>query len=167
MRNTRWVEITVGVFIVLVVLSLIVLAFRVSGSSLASSKNKYEVTANFDNIGGLKKRAQVNISGVSIGYVDSITLDKKTFQAVVHMMIDNPYKIPIDSSANIYTQGLLGSNYIAIIPGFESQDIKAGGSVETTHSALILENLIGQLIYSVKGEKDKNKDDESAKDSEK
>ena len=167
MRNTRWVEITVGVFIALVVVALVVLAFRVSGSSFMNSGNMYELTANFDNIGGLKNRAQVSVSGVSIGYVGSITLDPKTFQAVVRMEIDDAYQIPIDSSANIYTQGLLGSNYVAIIPGFESQNIKAGGALETTHSALILENLIGQLIYSVKGDKEKSKDDDSSKDLEK
>jgi phospholipid/cholesterol/gamma-HCH transport system substrate-binding protein len=162
MRNTRWVEITVGVFIILVVLALIVLAFRVSGSKFTSSSHMYEVTADFDNIGGLKKRATVNVSGVAIGYVDSITLDAKSFRAVVHMEIEDGYQIPVDSSANIYTQGLLGSNYIAIVPGFEMQNVKPGGVIETTHSALVLENLVGQLIYNLKGDKG-DKDDKNDK----
>lgn len=156
MRNTRWVEAAVGVFMVLVVLALVVLAFRVSGSKYTGGNKMYVLTAEFDNIGGLKKRADVSMSGVSIGYVESITLDPKSFRAVVRMEVDEGFQIPIDSSANIYTHGLLGSNYIALVPGFESQNIKTGGVVETTHSALILENLIGQLIYSVKGDKDKD-----------
>jgi phospholipid/cholesterol/gamma-HCH transport system substrate-binding protein len=156
MRNTRWVEVTVGVFIVLVVLALIVLAFRVSGSTFSNANHMYEVTADFDNIGGLKKRATVNVSGVPIGYVSSIVLDAKTYRAVVHMEIENNYPIPVDSSANIYTQGLLGSNYVAIVPGFDTQNLSNGGVIGTTHSALVLENLVGQLIYSLKGDKDKS-----------
>jgi phospholipid/cholesterol/gamma-HCH transport system substrate-binding protein len=154
MRNTRWVEVSVGFFMMLVVLSLVVLAFRVSGTKFSGASDMYALAADFDNIGGLKKRAEVSMSGVSIGYVDSIKLDPKSFRAVVTMEIDNSFQVPVDSSANIYTHGLLGSNYIAIVPGFESQNIKAGGVLETTHSALILENLIGQLIYSVKGDKE-------------
>lgn len=160
MRNTRWVEVTVGVFIVLVALALVALAFHVSGTRYSGSGNMYELTADFENIGGLKDRASVSMSGVRIGYVDSITLDPKTFRAVVHMEINENYKIPTDSSANIYTEGLLGSNYIAIVPGFEMDSLKNGDSVQVTHSALVLENLIGQLIYSIKGDK---KDDSKKK----
>ena len=160
MRNARWMEVAVGLFMMLVVMALVVLAFRVSGSKLSSADDNYVLTASFDNIGGLKKRAEVSMSGVSIGYVDSITLDPKSFRAVVHLEIDKSYQIPVDSSASIYTHGLLGSNYIAIVPGFESKDLKQGGALETTHSALILENLIGQLIYSVKN----GKSDDAPKD---
>lgn len=157
MKNSRMVEVAVGVFMLLVVLALVVLAFRVSGTQIAAGRDMYELTADFDNIGGLKERSEVNVSGVSIGFVKSITLNHKTFRAQVHLMVDKQYQIPVDSSANIYTHGLLGSNYIALIPGFETENLHNGGVIETTHSALVLENLIGQLIYNNKDNKQEKK----------
>lgn len=157
MKNSRVVEIAVGIFMVLVLLGLVLLAFRVSGTQFTSGRDMYELTADFDNIGGLKERSEVSISGVAIGFVESITLNHKTFRAQVHLLVDKHYQIPVDSSANIYTHGLLGSNYIAVIPGFETENLQNNGVIETTHSALVLENLIGQLIYNNKEDKDSHK----------
>ncbi len=149
MRN-KVIELVAGIFMILGFLALIFLAFRVSGLTF-SQKNTYEITADFDDIGSLKKRAPVEISGVTIGRVSNIYINPDTFRARVVMQVYDSFKtIPIDTSASIYTQGILGSNYIAIAPGFDSEMIKPGGHIETTHSALILENLIGQLLFSLK-----------------
>ena len=150
MKNSRAIQFSVGIFIVLVVFALGVLAFRVSGAVVGGSEGSYEITAEFDNIGGLKQRGSVSVSGVRIGYVDDIRLDKHTFRAVVKMRVTKTYQLPVDSSASIYTQGLLGANYVSIGPGFEEQNLKNNGVIESTHSALVLENLIGQLIYGMK-----------------
>ncbi len=140
--------------------ALLVLAFWVSGLTAMGKGNYYTLYADFDNIGGLKARSPVAIAGVKVGRVSSITLDPKTFRARIALNIDNQVRnIPMDSSASILTQGILGANYISILPGFEEKELVSGESIETTHSALILENVIGQLIYSIKNDdkKDKNK----------
>lgn len=163
-RNTR-IEMVVGVLIFAAVLGLFVLAFRVSGLSNVGGGDYYKINAEFSNIGGLKVRAPVSVAGVKVGEVTSITLDPKTFYAKVIMTIrDDVDNLPIDSSASILTQGLLGANYISLTPGLEDQALKRGGSIETTHSALILENLIGQLLLNVAdGSKDKDDDDSDKK----
>lgn len=149
----RTMEFIVGLFMLAGLAALILLAFKVSGLTKLGNGDTYTISAEFDNIGGLKVRAPVAIGGVRIGQVDNITLDKNSFRAVVTMRIDDKFNnLPDDSSASIFTQGILGSNYISIAPGFEPESLKPGEQVETTHSALILENLIGQLIYSMKSD---------------
>lgn len=165
MRN-KVIELIAGIFMIIGFLALLFLAFKVSGLTFAE-KNTYEISADFDDIGSLKKRAPVEVSGVTIGRVSNIYIDPDTFRARVIMQVYDSFKtIPIDSSASIYTQGILGSNYIALAPGFDSDMIKPGGRIETTHSALILENLIGQLLFSLKpSEKTEEKATEPAKES--
>jgi phospholipid/cholesterol/gamma-HCH transport system substrate-binding protein len=137
--------------------ALLVLAFWVSGLTTMGNSDYYTLHADFDNIGGLKVRAPVAIAGVKVGKVTDITLDPKTFRARVTVHIENSvHDIPFDSSASILTQGLLGANYISITPGFEEKELKPGGMIETTHSALILENIVGQLIYNVKNDDKKS-----------
>lgn len=132
-------------------LALLMLALKVSGLSAYVGKQDYLVTANFDNVGGLKLRSPVTIAGVRIGEVADIQLDKNTFKALVTLRINsNQDKIPVDSSASILTQGLLGANYISLTPGYEENNLKNGSQIENTHPALILENLIGQLLFSLK-----------------
>ena len=148
--KTRRIEITVGLFLLAGILSLIMLAFQVSGLASIISQNGYAISAAFDNIGDLRAHAPVSISGVKVGEVGDITLNPLTFKAVVIMHINAHQKsIPLDSSASIFTQGLLGSNYISISPGFSNTNLKNGDRIQTTHSALILENLIGQLMYKL------------------
>lgn len=155
MRN-KILEVIVGLFMVVGFLGLLFLAFTVSGLTLFQRADSYQISADFDGIGSLKVRAPVQISGVTVGRVSSIILDSQSFRARVLMDINNKYNnIPVDSSANIYTQGILGSNYIAIAPGFEGESLKADGHITTTHSALILEDLIGQLLFSLKPAKEK------------
>lgn len=149
----RTMEFIVGLFMLAGLAALVLLAFKVSGLTKIGNGDTYTVMAEFDNIGGLKIRAPVAIGGVRIGQVENIALDKNSFRALVTMRIENKFNnLPDDSSASIFTQGILGSNYISIVPGFDPENLKAGDLIETTHSALILENLIGQLIYSMKSD---------------
>lgn len=150
-------EILVGVFMIAGAIALLVLAFKVSGLANYSYAHYYHVTADFDNIGDLKVRAPVTIGGVKIGQVTKIALDNTTFRARVTLAIDDKMSVPTDSSASIFTAGLLGSNYISLTPGFDDTSLKEGGHIQITHPALILENLIGQLLFSFKdGKKDKD-----------
>lgn len=142
----------VGVFILAGIAGLLWLAMSVSGVNLEVASKQYTLTAEFDNIGSLKVRAPVRVSGVSIGKVTAIALDPDTFRAKVFMAIDDQYnQLPIDTSASIYTEGILGANYVAFIPGFQTQVLKPNAVIASTTSALVLENLVGQLMYSLKG----------------
>lgn len=144
-------ETLVGLFMLAGMLALLVLALKVSGlSTTLNGSNGYFVTANFDNIGSLKPRAPVTIAGVRVGEVANIRLDKNTFRALVTMRINaTETNIPADTSASIFTQGLLGANYISLTPGYEQVYLKNGDALDNTHPALILENLIGQLLFSI------------------
>ena len=146
----RVIEIFVGLFIVLALVALLVLAIRVSGFTGGDNKDGYVVTAEFDNIGGLKVNAPVQIAGVKVGEVVSITLDQQTFRADVTMDIfSKNTMIPSDSSASIFTAGILGAQYISLTPGFATTNLTDQSQIQATHSALILENLIGQLVFNM------------------
>jgi phospholipid/cholesterol/gamma-HCH transport system substrate-binding protein len=161
MSSSRRVEFVVGLFIIASVCALFFLAFRVSGMGELSGGHYYTVKASFDNIGDLKVSAPVTVAGVRVGEVSAITLDPETLQAQVAVRIQDKYlQIPLDSSASILTQGLLGSNYIGMTPGFDSNSLHDGSVINTTHSAVILENIIGQLIYSMKGDSGTSKKSE-------
>jgi len=156
LRN-HWLELGVGFFIVVALFGLLFLAFKVSGLTQIGDGNHYVLRADFDNVGDLKVRAPVSVSGVKVGRVSGIKLDPKTYRAEVILQIDKRFQdFPIDTSASILTQGLLGSNYVSLTPGFEQQMLKPDGRIETTHSALILENLIGQLMFSLTNGNNKN-----------
>lgn len=155
--RSKAVELVVGLFVIAGIVSLVALAFKVSGFVHYSSSDYYEVSADFDNIGGLKPRAKVAVSGVVIGQVEKISLDPKSYLARATLLLNKHYKVPRDSEASIFTEGILGSNYISIAPGYDRNNLQAGGIIEKTHSAMILENLIGQLVYSFKGDGDKDK----------
>jgi len=142
------IEITVGLFVIAGLVALLFLSFRVSNLNSDSVSNPYQVKAQFDNIGGLKVRAPVTMAGVRIGRVSKISLNSASYQAQVTMDISSAYnKLPIDSSASINTQGLLGEQYISLDPGGEKKYLKDGDSIRLTQSAVILENLIGQLLF--------------------
>ncbi len=144
-------ELIVGIFVIAAISALIFLALRVSGLTSVVSSPGYSVTANFENIGSLKNNAPVTIGGVKVGQVTSITLDPATFQAVVTIHIFNTTnQIPIDTSASILTAGLLGANYIGLTPGYDSEYLQNGGVIKDTHPALILEQLISQLVFQLK-----------------
>ena len=153
MQNKNMMEIIVGIFIIAGILALFLLALKVSGLSKYSERNTITVSAVFDDIGDLKVRAPVKVAGVKIGEVHAIKLDAKTFRAEVNMLIDENSKLPTDSSASILSVSLLGSNYIAISPGFSEEAIKDSGEISETHPAIILENLIGAAIFTPKKDK--------------
>lgn len=159
-----FVEGIVGVFIILVVLALIFLGLHVSKLGSYQAGGSYQIKADFNNVGDLKVRAPVTIAGVSIGQVSDVELNPQTFQAEVTMLINNKNNnIPVDSTANIYTAGLLGADYISLSPGYATENLTNGGKIQNTNSALILQNLIGQLLYSMKGDGKKNEDKSNEK----
>jgi phospholipid/cholesterol/gamma-HCH transport system substrate-binding protein len=151
MRITRKQEITVGLFVSIGLLALLVLALKVSNLSLvSSSSNSYHVSAYFENVGGLRAKAPVSVSGVKIGQVTSVTYDAKRFQARVDMQIDGKHRfLSTDTQASIYTAGLLGEQYITLSPGAEDEVLKNGDVIVHTQSALVLEELIGQFMVNM------------------
>lgn len=149
MMNTRLVEITVGAFMAAGLVALFFLAMQVSNLASISNGEGYEVTARFDNIGGLKVRSQVSMAGVRIGRVVDIAYDQKSFEALVTVRIDSAYnQIPDDTIAKIYTSGLLGEQYIGLDPGGSLESLQQGSEIMMTQSALVLEEIIGQFLFS-------------------
>lgn len=143
-------EIWVGVFVAAGIAALFMLAMKVSNLSTVSTGDTYEVTARFDNIGGLSIRSPVKASGVLVGRVSNIKYDKDYSVAVVTMSIQNRFdSFPIDSRASIYTAGLLGEQYIELVPGIEDDYLEDGSEIVMADSALILENLIGRFISEI------------------
>lgn len=158
MLSQRTTEMFVGLFLLIALLALVVLAFKVSGLTSFFQEPGYTVTADFEDIGQLKERASIKLGGVTIGEVTGINIDPITFKAVVKMRIKSKMReIPSDSSASIMTAGLLGDNYIAITPMYGTDFLKEGSKISDTHSAMILEKIIGQLIYKVSGSSSENK----------
>jgi len=150
MQSQRLIESFVGLFLIFSIIALTVLAFKVSGLTSLFPADSYDVTADFDDIGGLKVRSPIKIGGVQIGEVSKIGLDTNTFKAVVTLHIQKQYNdIPDDSSAAILTAGLLGDNYIAITPMYSKNVLKNGSQIQFTNSAMVLEKLIGQFIYKL------------------
>lgn len=156
MNKHRYVDVSVGLFLVFGLLALMVMAMMVSGVGEFISTKSYPVSAYFTDIGGLKVRAPVTVAGVRIGEVTKIELQPSQLNAKVTMMLRKDKPIPYeDSSARILTEGLLGSNYISIIPGFDDEGnkahpyLRAGDVIVKTQEAIILENLIGQLLFNI------------------
>ncbi|MGD2055762.1 MAG: outer membrane lipid asymmetry maintenance protein MlaD [Gammaproteobacteria bacterium] len=155
MVRSRFLEIGVGLFVAAGIAALFMLAMQVSNLSTSISGDTYAITAAFENIGGLKVRSPVTVSGVRVGRVDSIDYDFHTFEAVVTMRIAEKYhSFPEDTTASIFTAGLLGEQYIALEPGGSMENLKPGDRIQLTQSALVLEQLIGQFLYNTasKGE---------------
>ena len=142
------VDLLVGLFVLLGFAALVFLALRAGNMSSALGLGPtFEVSAQFDNIGGLKPRAAVRSAGVVVGRVKSIGFDDKTYRAQVTMELDERYEFPKDTSAKILTSGLLGEQYIGLEPGGDVEMLAAGDSIQLTQSAVVLENLVGQFLY--------------------
>jgi phospholipid/cholesterol/gamma-HCH transport system substrate-binding protein len=146
--NRVLVDFWVGLFVVAGIGALMFLALKVGSMNTLNSTDTYEVSADFDNIGGLKARAPVKSAGVVVGRVAEIGFDSKNYQAVVMLRLNKQYRFPKDTSASIMTSGLLGEQYIALQPGGDSVNLKAGDKIQITQSAVVLENLIGQFLYN-------------------
>lgn len=141
-------DVWVGLFVLIGAAALVFLALKVGNLGTMSFGDTYSLTSSFNNIGGLKSRAPVKSAGVVVGRVASIDFDDKTFQAVVTLELEERYKFPVDSSAKILTSGLLGEQYIGLEPGGDEKNLAAGSEIKMTQSAIVLENLIGQFLYS-------------------
>ena len=148
MKKTAALDFWVGLFVVLGFVALLFLALKAGNMSSLSFQATYPVKLKFDNIGGLKARASVKSAGVTVGRVDSIGFDRNAYQAVVTIDLDKQYQFPKDTSAKILTSGLLGEQYIGLEPGGDTEMLKAGDTISMTQSAIVLENLIGQFLYS-------------------
>ena len=149
MQKTRSLEIMVGFFIVLGFAAALFMALQAANlGSFSFGHKTYAVTADFDNIGGLKARAAVKSAGVVVGRVRSVVFDPETFQARVTMDMDAKYPFPDDSSAKILTSGLLGEQYVGIEAGADDKNLEEGSVIRRTQSAVVLENLISQFLYS-------------------
>lgn len=149
MMQSRTVEIWVGLFIAAGMAALFVLAMQVSNLTVVNTDEGYDVTARFENISGLKVRAPVTMAGVRIGRVTEVGFDPRTFEAVVTLHLSSQYnELPADTSASIFTAGLLGEQYIGLEPGGDMEVLKDGSEIMLTQSALILEQLIGQFLFS-------------------
>ncbi len=154
--NTRLrFDVAIGLFMLFGFVALLVMVFKVSGVQELTHAKGYEVTADFSDIGGLKVRAPVTIAGVKVGEVTRIALQPGQLNAKVTLKLANKQRIPYeDISARILTEGLLGSNYVSIVPGFDGAPdhpyLRAGDVIEKTQEAVILENVIGQLLFNIK-----------------
>ena len=143
-KNDVWV----GLFVLIGALALAFLALQSANLLGLSFQESYRVTARFDNIGGLKPKAAVKSAGVVVGRVESITFDDQTFQATVQLSLEKRYAFPKDSSLKILTSGLLGDQYVGIEAGAVDGNLANGDRITSTQSAVVLENLIGQFLYS-------------------
>ncbi len=147
--STRTIEIAVGIFVAAGIAALFMLAMKVSNLANYTGGDGYVISASFDNIGGLKVRSPVAASGVRVGQVVDIEYDSEGYEARVTMSIDPQYdKFPTDTAASVLTSGLLGEQFIGLQPGAEEEFLKAGSEIELTQSALVLEQIVGQFLYS-------------------
>lgn len=148
MFQNKNIEILVGLFIAVGLGALFVLAMKVSNLSTFNDDEGYPLVARFDNIGGLKVRSPVTMAGVRIGRVEEIGFDNETFEAVVTLNINTQYnQLPVDSSASIFTAGLLGEQYVALEAGGDMESLQANDEFMITQSALVLEELVGQFLF--------------------
>lgn len=141
-------DLWVGLFVLLGAAALFFLAMKAGNMSSLSFTQTYPVITKFDNIGGLKPRAPVKSAGVVVGRVGDITFDDNSYQAIVTLNLENNYKFPKDTSAKILTSGLLGEQYIGLEAGGDTANLAAGDRIKMTQSAIVLENLISQFLFS-------------------
>ncbi len=149
MRQTRSVEISTGLFVLLGMSALFFLTTQTTGGDDFKAESVYTVEARFENIGSLRTRAPVTMSGVTIGRVTDVSFDPESLEAVVHFVIDSQYnEIPDDSDASILTSGILGSQYIGLQAGGSDLYLEEGSEILFTQSAIVLENLIGKFLVN-------------------
>ena len=145
-------EFAVGAFLLLALASLLVLALASTNKRFGVGGGSYELTARFSNLGQLRKQAPVKIGGVVVGQIQKIELDPKTFQSVVTLSIDGRYRdLSADTSAGIFTSGLLGESYVGLQPGGDPEPLRAGDEIAYTQSAVDLIQLVGKYMFGGAG----------------
>ncbi len=142
------VDVWVGLFVLIGVAAILFLALQSANLLNLSFEKTYQVTAKFDNAGGLKPKAAVKSAGVVVGRIEAIRFDDKSYQADVVLALESRYAFPKDSSLKVLTSGLLGEQYVGIEPGGDEKNLAQGDVIRQTQSAVVLENLIGQFLYS-------------------
>ena len=153
--NRRAIDLWVGVFVAMGFVALIFLALKVGNLGPTSQLgNTYQVTARFDNIGGLKVRAPVKSAGVVVGRVTDIQFSTETYDAVVTLNMDSRFQFPKDTFASILTSGLLGEQYIGLAAGGDETKLQHGDKLMKTNSAMVLEELIGRFLFNKAAEDD-------------
>lgn len=153
MKQTKSAEMLVGIFIAAGLAALFVLAMKVSNLSTLSTGESYQLIARFENIGGLKVRSPVTVGGVLVGRVTAIDYDTERFQAVVTLDVEVRYnQFPEDTSASIFTSGLLGEQYVGLEPGGMEEVLTDGSEIELTQSAIIIEKLVSKFLFEKSAE---------------
>ena len=155
--SRKLLDLWVGFFVVFGFAALLFLALRVGNLSSSNFADTYQLTAKFDNIGGLKVRGPVKSAGVVVGRVSEIRFDPESYEAVVTLTIDGRYRFPKDTFASILTAGLLGEQYIGLDAGGDERQLKSGDVVAKTQSAVVLEKLISQFMFNKASEGSDNK----------
>ncbi|MCX7101302.1 MAG: outer membrane lipid asymmetry maintenance protein MlaD [Methylobacter sp.] len=154
MQHTNTQDTLVGLFVASGIVGLFFLAMQVSNLSSFTENESYTITARFENSGGLKVKSLVSAAGVKIGKVSAISFDPKTYESVVQLNIESKYNtLPDDTTASVFTAGLLGEQYVNLEPGGSSDYLKNGGKIEITQSAIILEKALGQFLFKSAEEK--------------
>ena len=167
MRSNRAVEFSTGLFVLFGFAALFFLVTQITNRELSANGGSYGVQAQFENIGTLKVGAAVSMAGVTVGRVESIHFDQTVYKAVVSMRINSSFdRIPTDSDASIMTAGLLGGQYIGITAGGGEDFLKDGARIEFVQDALVLENLINQLVASFSNRSDAAGDNAAPKSEE-
>ena len=147
------VEVIVGSLVILMAIFFSVFVYKYS--SLSAGSSLYKVYANFDRADGLKVGSDVRVSGINVGKISAQRIDPEKFQAVIEMSIDSAIRLPLDTSAEIIGDGLLGGKYVALLPGADNENLAAGDQIEYTQSSISLERLIGKFVF---GSSDKEKE---------
>lgn len=149
MQHSKTQDTLVGLFVAIGIAALFYMALQISNLGSYGNGDSFTVSARFQNSGGLKVKSPVSVAGVKVGRVSSITLDKESHEAIVEMQIDAQYNnLPDDSSASIYTAGLLGEQYISLDPGASDDYLKNKSSIDITSSAIVLEEMIGKFMMN-------------------
>jgi len=146
--QSKGIDFFVGLFVIAGVAALLFLALKAGNMASFTTQDTIHLTARFDNIGGLKPRAPIKSAGVVVGRVADIHFDDKTYQAIADLDLQSRYKFPKDSSAKILTSGLLGEQYLGLEAGGDQNMLANGDRIQSTQSAVVLENLISQFLFN-------------------
>ncbi len=148
-QHSKMIDTLVGLFVASGILALTFLSLKVSNLVSFNGDAGYTISARFQNSGGLKVKSPVSVAGVKIGRITDIRFDNESFESIVKMEIENQYKkLPDDTTASIFTAGLLGEQFISLDPGGSDTVLEEGSEIEITQSALVLEEIIGQFLFS-------------------